>query len=507
MNALLADLSPKALAMLERSVQKTNFHGSSSQGADILLSVSRCLLNGRPMRAKAQQPPSSLTPLQKEIFAPLQPFLVVNPPFSKARGLIDRRFIDVLWQIVEDHLLAPELVAALSTAQRKAEQQQRERLSYDLKQLTGTLAANERALSSTKAPSNNYQREVEELCREVAPRLRRQIVEKGQLLLVELKKATPETRALRDLLEGTKGIAELEDAIAILNVAPKLRHVFAQLPPLVSRNHHLVNIEDCGPLTSLLKQQPDIAPFAAVLLHQRVGGQSATLFKLVQSLAKNTLGTEQETSKDACGLQSTSPLTAPFAEIGEFAFAMFESELEGALVWRNAAYAEIGFPQALEGVLNSLEDLSAAVAIEKHDKWALRLEKSRRALAAILREEFDLLISQMSVAMNARSIDDVLATASYKSALKSLRLLKLVRPLAHTVAMEAELEKTHQNLLRTLWQTNENYLQNSNGRPEQARAPTELKRERFLSFCENYLGTEKTEQMLTTTHIKHMFHN
>ncbi|WP_156453376.1 hypothetical protein [Polycladidibacter hongkongensis] len=512
MNALLAGLSPKALRMLERSVEASQMQGSATPSAAMILSLSRDKRHKiNPEQRKRIRPNSVLEQLQQDVLAPLVPFTVAKEAAQSSDVLLVRSTVDALWTFIHQHVLDKDLLAALNAADMLAQQEEHQRLAQDLQQMqlylqnTAAPPVSEKALQASpetgngeaailrelpKNASTNKSRLVKEICAEIAPKLRQQLQSKGAALLQEMQKKLPETASLRQQLGATANTTEFAKLLAVLGAAKPLQELLAALPSLHSAQLELKS-EAAETAFEYVLSYPDQAKLLAVLLHQRLSGNNTQLLELANHLrsyaAPLALPQRQSANQAADAWQA-------------FAFEMLMADLRGAEVWRHAAYAELGYPEAVEAVLSSIHDMGQLLSVQPDSAAQAQLTACLEPLKQSLNEEFDMLLSHIMTALNAPDRDDVIASASFKRALRALRVLKVSAPFADLLDMKAQISALDDRLEQLALRQSEKLLQarrrhKAKTGADSSHAELDLRFERLITLFENYWGQSKANAM------------
>lgn len=404
----LGELSPGAVSMLARSLERTQALGQNEPHAELVLAAALALLSGQSSAdgAADETPSQHAGPnwrqkLKRSFFAPLDPFAIDEQLPHKQEGRIYRPYLSEFWNWIERDVLAGDIARGVEFLEKRPDDGER--------------------------------------VHRVAAVLRKKAGEALTGILEDCAASEREERRLKMMLGGERALQDLADVAKVFRAEPWLRAFLRRIPDTLSER----TLKQDGNILDLVsayatRHPEDVPVIAAAMLDRAEAPWSLGPF--AERLAK---------VRGARWLTKTR--YAPFASI-------VISEVERlhllAHEHRKNNPDPVGFAGALSAYAAVVKGVERDMDLTGAEQWRGRIAETRRSISAAVADE---LAGAAGTVRRALQVPKTDADGEFRSdeaaldaAVRTLRVLDLSRSAAEVLAVNEAGKRARQSVEQTL---------------------------------------------------------
>lgn len=443
----LQELSPQAVENLVRSLERAREGGSADPHLEVILAASLEMLR-RPELGTSEQVRgvSRRSQVQRQFFTPLDEFLINENLPTRQEGRVYRPDLQRVWKWISRDVLPGDVERVLKEAEKSSVSQDR----LD----TLVLALRRRAVDAV-----------------------------GEALDIT-ENSEKERRRLSIEMGGERGIANLEDIHKILSAERWLMPFLNMVPESLTEdkfktdNRMLQLVDKCS------ERYPEHIPFVAAALLDRAETPSALC-----SFAGRLAHTD-----DAKALSSSK--FAPFVD-------MVISEAERlnvlALEHRNHNPDPVAFSQALSEYHSLVRGVERDMDLSHAGEWHGQLAQTKRSVSEVVTGELigapGAVRRSLQVPKRTKDGELDIDTESIAEAVRSLRVIVMVRNASETFAVNDVGKRTRQAVEQTLEIVTRSLISDLRGTPEDQREAHISAVDVAIMLSEIYFGGEYAAQL------------
>lgn len=398
----LQGLSPRAVQALVHKLEKSKQTGFNDPHLDLILAAGITIL--RAPRAGVVEPGHGAirrNQVQRMFFSPLDEFLINENLPNRQEGRVFRPCLQRVWQWLSRDILPGDIRRVLEEAEKETVSEERFNTLVHV--------------------------------------LRSRAVEAMGSMLERVEISDKDRRRMSIELGGERGIAELRDIHKILAAERWLLPFLNMMPETLSENRFKVDIDVLNLVGKCSAKYPDHIPVVAVALLERADTPSALCTfagRLAMTDDPKAIGTSQ---------------FAPFVDV-----VMSEAERLNVLAveQRNHNPDPVAFSQALAEYHNLVRRVELDMDLSQASKWHQRLSETKRNISEVVTRELN---SAHGAVRRALQVPDWSKDgpfeqdqASVNEAIRTLRVVAMVRNAAETFAVNEVGMRTRQTVEQTL---------------------------------------------------------
>lgn len=404
----LGELSPGAVSMLARSLERTHALGQNEPHAELILAAALALLSGQ---ASGEEPVNAVPArhagrdgrqkLERSFFAPLDAFAINEQLPHKQEGRIYRPYLSEFWSWMERDVLADDISRAVEFLEKRPDDDER--------------------------------------VHRVAAVLRKKAGEALTGILEDCAASEREQRRLKMMLGGERALQDLADVAKVFKAEPWLRAFLRRIPDTLSERALKQDGDILDLVSAYATRHPqDVPVIAAAMLDRAEAPWSLGPF--AERLAK---------VRGARWLTKTR--YAPFASI-------VISEVERlhllAHEHRKNNPDPVGFAAALSAYVCVVKGVELDMDLTGADQWRSRIAETRRSISGAVADELSgtagavrraLLVPKAGEPGENRPDE-----AALDAAVRALRVLDLSRSAAEVLAVNEAGKRARQSVEQTL---------------------------------------------------------
>lgn len=404
----LGELSPGAVSMLARSLERTRGLGQNEPHAELILAAALAMLTGEmPDRKVVQDAQVPLVrrdwrkSLERSFFAPLDAFAIDEQLPHKQEGRIYRPYLHEFWLWLERDVMAEDIAKAVEFLEKRPDDEDR--------------------------------------VHRIAAALRKRASDALTGILESSASSEKEERRLKMMLGGERALQDLADVTKVFRAEPWLRAFLRRIPETLSERALKQDEEILDLVSAYVSRHPsDVPVIAAAMLDRAEAPWSLGPF--AERLAK---------VRGARWLTKTR--FAPFA-------AIVISEIERLYLLaeehRNNNPDPVAFSAALSAYAAAVKGVERDMDLTGAEVWSSRIAETRRNVSGAVVDELSGAAGTVRRALQVpKPGPDGEARpdeASLDAAVRALRVLDLSRSAADVLAVNEAGKRARQSVEQTL---------------------------------------------------------
>jgi hypothetical protein len=404
----LGELSPRAVAMLARSLERSQGLGQNEPHAGLILAAALAMLSGGEPDVAAVQDTREKSvrrnwrqSLERSFFAPLDAFAIDEQLPHKQEGRIYRPYLHEFWLWLERDVMADDISRAMEFLERR--------------------------------PCDD------ERVHRIAAALRKRAADALTGILESSAASEREARRLKMMLGGERALQDLADVMKVFKAEPWLRAFLRRIPESLSERALKQDEEILDLVSAYISRHPaDVPVIAAAMLDRAEAPWSLGPF--AERLAK---------VRGARWLTKTR--FAPFA-------AIVVSEIERLHVLadehRKNNPDPVAFSAALSLYAAAVSGVERDMDLTGAEIWSSRIAETRRNISAVVADELSGAAGTVRRALQVPKPGPVgearLDETSLDAAVRVLRVLDLSRSAADILAVNEAGKRARQSVEQTL---------------------------------------------------------